>query len=264
MPVALPDILSTDGRLVYMRSQPFRLNGERLPLEEMPRAEVLDRGAPPSVQNPEHAHLFCPTGFLEESWWHRSYWLYGSAFTSGWNGYPQAGKTAPAGKILVFDDENVYAFGRKPKYYRWTTQLEHQLYAARKLPKQITTTDRRGKGRTFKQIEHLWKETIPFWVRSMVLANETLFIAGPPDYMDEEAVLNRLNDPETLENFEAQKEAIRGNKGALLQAVSTETGERLTEYRLDSPPVWDGMIATQGQLLVADVAGNIVCFREKN
>lgn len=264
MPVTMPDILSTDGRHVYMRSQPFGLDGKRLPLTEMPRAKVLDRGTPPISQDPEFAHLFCPTGFLEDSWWHRSYWLYGSAFTSGWNGYPQAGKTAPAGKILVFDDENVYAFGRKPKYYRWTTQLEHQLYAAKKLPKQITTTDRKGNGRTYKQIEHLWKETIPFWVRSMVLADETLFIAGPPDYVDEEEVLKRLNDPEILKSLDAQKEAIRGERGALLRAVSIENGETLSEYRLDFPPVWDGMIAAQGQLLVADLAGNITCFRKEN
>ena len=28
------------------------------------------------------------------------------------------------------DDERVYGFGRKPEYYRWTTPMEYQLFAA--------------------------------------------------------------------------------------------------------------------------------------
>ncbi len=132
MPTALPDVLSSDGKLVYMRSQPFQLDGSRLPLEAMPRGEDADQGAPQPVQNAEHAHLFCPTGFLDDTWWHRTYWLYGSTFVSGWSGYYLSGKVAPAGRLLVTDDENVYGFGRKPQYYRWTTPIEHQLFRADK------------------------------------------------------------------------------------------------------------------------------------
>ena len=132
MPVALPDVLSSDGRLVYMRSQPFHLDGTRLPLEKMPAAADADQGAPPATQDPEHAHLFSPTGFLDDDVWHRSYWMYGSRFVSGWCGYYLAGKVAPAGNILVFDDAQVYGFGRKPQYWRWTTPMENQLFAAGK------------------------------------------------------------------------------------------------------------------------------------
>ena len=34
--------------------------------------------------------------------------MYGSTFVSGWCGYYLAGKTAPAGRILVFDDQSTY------------------------------------------------------------------------------------------------------------------------------------------------------------
>jgi outer membrane protein assembly factor BamB len=135
MPPALPDILSSDGRLVYMRSQPFNLDGTRLPLEKFPAGEDADRGAPPATQRRDHAHLFSPTGLLDDSWWHRTYWMYGSKFVSGWCGYYLAGKAAPAGRILVFDDSRVYGFGRKPQYYRWTTPIEHHLFAADKAPR---------------------------------------------------------------------------------------------------------------------------------
>ncbi len=132
MPAALPDILSSDGRLVYMRSQPFQLDGTRLPLEKMPQGQDADRGAPAATQRADRAHLFSPTGFLDDTYWHRTYWMYGSRFVSGWCGYYLAGRSAPAGRILVFDDLTVYGFGRKPQYYRWTTPIEHQLFAAPK------------------------------------------------------------------------------------------------------------------------------------
>jgi len=131
---ALPDILSSDGRHVYMRSQPFNLDGTRLPLAKPPAGKDADAGAPPPTQNPEFAHLFSPTGFLDDTWWHRTYWMYGNHFVSGWCGYFLSGKVAPAGRILVHDDTTVYGFGRKPQYYRWTTPIEHQLFAARKTP----------------------------------------------------------------------------------------------------------------------------------
>ena len=134
MPAALPDVLSSDGRLVYMRSQAFDLEGTRLPLEAMPIGSDADRGAPPATQRADESHLFCPTGFLDDTWWHRTYWMYGSRFVSGWCGYYLSGKAAPAGRIMVFDDSTAYGFGRKPQYYRWTTPIEHQLFAADKMP----------------------------------------------------------------------------------------------------------------------------------
>jgi len=130
MPVALPDVLSCDGRFVYMRSQPFNLDGTRLPLKAMPRGSDADRGAPRPTQDSRYAHLFSPTGYLDDTNWHRTYWMYGSTFVSGWCGYYLSGLAAPAGRILAFDEATVYGFGRLPKYYKWTTPIEHHLFAA--------------------------------------------------------------------------------------------------------------------------------------
>jgi outer membrane protein assembly factor BamB len=142
MPVGLPDVLSCDGRHVYMRSQTFALDGTPRPLEVFPRTGEGHGGssfAPPPNQDADRAHLFSPTGFLDDSWWHRTYWLYGSRFYSGWSAYYLAGKVVPAGRILVFDDAHVYGFGRKPQYYRWTTPIEHHLFAAdKKMPEPMS------------------------------------------------------------------------------------------------------------------------------
>ena len=128
MPAGLPDVLSSDGRYVYMRSQQFDRDGKRLGLGPH-SGQSAEQG---SVQRGEAAHLFAPMGLLDGTWFHRSYWVYGRSFAGGHSGYYQAGKYAPAGRILVFDDNNVYGFCRKPEYYKWTTILEHQLFSANK------------------------------------------------------------------------------------------------------------------------------------
>jgi outer membrane protein assembly factor BamB len=258
MPTALPDVLSSDGRRVYMRSQPFDLDGKRLPLEPMPRGEDADRGAPPATQRAEHAHLFSPTGFLDDTWWHRTYWMYGSTFVSGWCGYFLAGKAAPAGRILVFDDARVYGFGRKPKYYRWTTPIEHHLFAADKL---APPSDDAQSAKQFA-VAHHWTRDVPLLARAMVLADGTLFLAGPVDMVDEEQALRGIKDPEVRRALADQAIALEGKKGGLLWAVSAADGEKLAEHDLDAPPVFDGMAAASGRLYLATQDGAVRCFAE--
>jgi outer membrane protein assembly factor BamB len=126
MPVGLPDILSSDDKYIYMKSQKFDREGQRIGLGPH-SGDFAGQG---SQQGGDTAHVFCPTGFLDDTWFHRSYWVYGRSFAGGHGGYYQAGKFAPSGRLLVFDKDKVYGFGRKPQYYKWTTILEHQLFAS--------------------------------------------------------------------------------------------------------------------------------------
>ena len=128
MPVAKPDILSSDGEHVYMKSQVFDMAGNRQALGPH-SGEPAVQGW---VQRGEEAHLFSPSGFVDDAFWHRTYWVYGRSFAGGHAGYSQAGKFAPSGRILVVDESTVYGYGRKPQYYRWTTPIEHHLWAADK------------------------------------------------------------------------------------------------------------------------------------
>ncbi len=478
MPVALPDILSSDGKSVYMRSQVFDLKGKR--------QGIPHRSA--TAQVGEGMHLFCPSGFLDDDYWHRNYWVYGRGFDGGHSGYHVAGRYAPAGRILAFDDATVYGFGRKAKYYRWTTPLEHHLFADEKGKSRsgksgggkakpapaagpwisianspslspigkplaveawvkadkpngvvlarggpahgyalvltggqprfavraenkvafvtakgkvaggwvhlagVLTADKKlkifvdgklaatGKAHslitaepvqalqigaddegavgeytspfvftglidevrifygtvtdaeiakhsttagkaaakdaklvlcltfdkgdaadasgnknhgTFKSIKagkgkfggamkfsgpgksgggrrqprraqpalkHRWAHDIPFWVRAMVIARETLFIAGPPDLVDEDQVHRRLNEKEVKAKLAEQDASLEGKKGSLLWAVSTADGKKLAEYKLDSLPVFDGMAAANGRLYLVTKDGKVLCF----
>jgi len=483
MPVAMPDILSSDGRLVYMRSQPFNLDGTRLPLKAMPAAADADQGAPPATQDSTQAHLFSPTGLLDDSGWHRTYWMYGSTFVSGWCGYYLAGKAAPAGRILVFDDSKVYGFGRKPQYYRWTTPIEHQLFAADKSPPElpsrrtgpsttstgpslirvekssslnpagkpltveawvnaeqpngailahggsnhgyalylqngqprfivrangnlssvsakrktvgqwvhlagVLTADKelriyvngrlsasakasglltanpaeameiandegskvgdygdpfgfkglidevriyhrtlgdaeikkhasarrqaatnesglvlcysfdkgnaadtsgnknngkvegaaatQGKfGRALRftgrasasasgfLVRHDWTQDVPLFGRAIVLADGTLFVAGPPDLLDEQQAFSRIDDPNVRRSLEDQAASFKGEKGAILMAVSAADGRILAQYDLDNAPVFDGLIAAGSRLYMTTTNGEVLCMTGK-
>ena len=504
MPVAATDILSSDAERLYMKSQVFDLSGKRGP--------VGPHSGEPAVQGwtqrGQGAHLFSPTGFLDGTWWHRTYWVFGRSFAGGHAGYSQAGKYAPAGRILVFDDTNVYGYGRKPQYYRWTTPLEHQLFSANKeapdvpqpagrrrgAPRKVTrkpatsprvgidksasldptgkplaveawvkadagdgvvvarggpaygyvlalrggrpqfavrnesklaavtakekvvgkwvhlagvlTADKKlqiyvdgkpagsadapglisqdphqsteigeddggavgdyespfsftglidevriyygkltadeiaqhaagkagkkaglvlymsfdkgdakdesgrgnhgqiegaksaegkiGKalrfapvrrragrnpgakkpgvkkpavrkkrpsgGRGGYHVQHHWTKDLPLMVRAMVQAGDTLFIAGPPDLVDEEEANRSLGTKKIQSQLADQDAALMGRKGALLWAVSTKDGSKLGELRLPVPPAWDGMAAARGRLYYSTVDGGVICL----
>jgi outer membrane protein assembly factor BamB len=128
MPVGLSDILSCDEHWTYLRSQKIAPDGKRVDIGPV-SGDAVKQGY---AQKGEDKHIFAPMGFLDDSWFHRSYWVYGKSFAGGHNGYFQAGKAAPAGRILVFDKDNVYGYGREAKYYKWTTTMEHQVFAAKR------------------------------------------------------------------------------------------------------------------------------------
>ena len=483
MPVGLPDILSCDGKHVFMKSQKFDLQGNRL--EIGPNSGDFAKQA--SKQRGDDAHIFAPMGFLDETWFHRSYWVMGQSFAGGHGGYYQAGRFAPSGRLLVNGNGYVYGYGRKPEYLRWTTTLEHQLFAAEPNPPEIpesfgkkkggappasyvsfpkvpglnpkgkpitleawvTTTKSQGviaarggpsegfaltveggrptfhvraggdlktiKGKkrivggwhhvagvlnedktmtlyvdgepvgtetatsllktdpvqamevgadmqsgvgnyksplqltgivdevrlyfaaatpeqiakrydngseisadavlavsfddgsardhslkrhngtvegaeladgkfgkalkfTAKKkkgsnknnnqgntlVDPKWTQDVPIYVRAMVLGGKNLFIAGPPDIIDEEETFAKLSesDPEVQKLLNKQDVALNGDQGAQLLSVNTDTGEIENQVDLESLPAWDGLSGANGKLFLSTLDGTVVCFGE--
>jgi len=245
LPGALPGVLAADGTSIYMRHLRFDLNG--VPLAE------------------EKAHLFSPTGLLDDSWWHRSYWIFGTRFYTGYRDWFRAGREVPGGRILVFDDSTVFGFGRTPAYYYWSTPQKYHLFAAAKNAKIIASEKKHPRvpewGR--KQIEYDWSTRIPLQARAMVLAGKTLFVAGPPEVVDEEEAYRGLGDAALQAKLAQQNEALRGGKGGTLLAVSAADGKTLAQIPLHSPPAWDGMAAAGGRLYLSTLDGTVVCFGGK-
>jgi len=259
MPGALPDVLSCDGKFVYMRHTRFDTDGVKL--------------------DPDVPHLFSPAGFVDDSWWHRTYWLYGTDMNSGWGGWATAGNQNPSGRLLVVDEDSIYGFGRLEQYdthgshigleesllpwpppnpkarARGTTH--YRLFACSKevdtvKPKKASQQKRRGQTQT--KIRSHWSKPLEMVVRAMVLADDTLFIAGPPEL---------LTSPSISQDLKGAQAAYEGQKGASLWAVSAKDGEQLSEYKLDSPPVLDGMIAANGRWYVSSMDGKVLCLESR-
>jgi outer membrane protein assembly factor BamB len=276
MPVGLPDILSSDGKYLYMRSQQFDLQGNR---KHIAVRDVTD-------QSGEGAHIFSPVGFLDDMQFVRSYMMFGKSVLSGWGGWEVMGKLTPSGRLISYDGKQVYGYERKPEFLSESTVLKFRLYAAEKDgdPKAIKLITAPGSANAFDKTmkngagdwkyrqEKLTKDqqsavktkwTVdkpPFQVRAMVLAGNILFVSGPPDIVDEEKEFFAVDDPAVQAKFAEQGALLKGKEGAVMWAVSAANGKKLAEYKLDSLPVWDGMAAANGRLYMTTLKGEVLSF----
>jgi len=205
MPGARSDILSADGSHVYLRDTVFDTNGRRQP-----------EGSP---------HLFTLTDFLDDSWPHRSYWIFGKECSVA-TGCSGRDRNLIYGRLLVLDESTIYGFGRKTVH--WSNQLQdgpYRLFAVRR-------------GETAPQ----WTKSVPLHVRAMLLADDVLLLAGVPARM---SLWPGVNDE---------------NREGRLMAFSASDGTVLAEHRLDGPPVFDGMAAAGGRLYVSLEDGQLICM----
>ena len=239
----LPDILSTSDDLIFMKWTCFDREGK-----------------PAGVRKP---HLFSATGFLDDTWWHRTYWQYGAWMRGGFGGWPQAARQAPAGRLLVAGDDAVFGFGRS-QYdvgnpegvhaghvgvikdgYQDSGRVDHSQnpYRLFSATKPETESVEKGK-RTVVRYE--WQTSVPILVRAMLLADQTLFIAGPSARENNRGL--------------AELDAVQPG---LLWAVSAADGKMLARSELAAAPVFDGMAAIPERLLVSCVDGSVCCFADR-
>jgi len=92
------------------------------------------------------------------------------------------------------------------------------------------------------------------FVRALVLADKTLFLAGPPEPAEARTSNLKLKAPDKAEA------AFLGKQGAVLWGVSAADGKTLAEYKLESSPVFDGMIAARSRIYISLQDGSLVCF----
>ncbi len=205
MPGALGEILTGDDQYIYLRDM------------------VLNRrGGGQSKGNP---HLLTLTGFLDDSWAHRSYWIFGTrcSISTGCSGQERG---LVYGRLLVFDESMIYGYGRRRVH--WSNQLQdaaYRLFAVK-----------RGEGKV------QWTKPITIQVRAMVLADKVLFVAG----------LSAEASDEPAERSEDRR--------ALLMVVSASDGTELAQYELDSSPVFDGIAAANGRLYLSMENGRVLCM----
>ncbi|MFW6107072.1 MAG: PQQ-binding-like beta-propeller repeat protein [bacterium] len=258
---ALPDLMVSDGRNLYMMRIKFdpQLNRLEAP-RESPLGE-LDMGTP---------HLVATGGFLDDSGFDRLYWMH----SHRWPGFYFAQRAPKSGQLVVFDESTTYAVKYFYRRIQWSPAffpgeqgyllfaddianepiLEEKgrpAKAIRWLPEEAYTDRHRRGGRGVekgtgyvRQRPPKWQRMIPLRVRAMVLAGDRLFVAGTPDVVDPQ-------DPLA---------ALRGRKGAQLQVLSAADGSPLKSYPLASPPAFDAMVAANGRLYIATKDGKLRCL----
>jgi outer membrane protein assembly factor BamB len=207
MPGSRQDILSSDRDHIYLQDSVF----DKL-------------GKPQSAGNP---HLFAMTGFLDDAWAHRSYWIFGTQCSVA-GGCSSRAKDLVYGRLLVFDKATVYGYGRAGVH--WSNQLQDGPYRLFAL--------NRAEGQS------RWEKPLPIQVRAMVLASNLLFVAGPPTSTSV-GPWDRSED-----------------QTALLMAISAADGSVLAQTKLDASPVFDGMAAADGRLYVSLENGRVACLEE--
>ena len=281
LPVAMPDILSSDGTYIYMKSQTFTAEGKR----------VRVRPQRPDTQYGEEVHLFAPVSFLDDAWHQRTYWIYGRAAGEGWAEFQFPPKRVPCGRIICLDDENAYAFGRDAELVCNCSVIEYRLYCAAKRPSRevgikrlegkwiegqtpddkslaSNSVDWHGLAKLPKEklsaLDYRWvHEEPPVMARAMVLAGQRLFVAGPRDVVDEKTMWGRSNESEFQDTMAEQAAHLRGEHGAVLQVFSKTDGSKLAERHLDAMPAFDGLVAAEGRLYCVTTDGRVIALAGK-
>ena len=193
-------------------------------------------------------HLFTTSGFLDASFFSRTYWMYSKT----WTGFNIANLAPKAGQLLSIGPKNTYAL----KAYTARTALS-PIYKPGSKGYQLVADDNeneptldprawgKDKGMGFSRgAPPVWNQWLPVRVRAMVLAGKTLFVCGPPDTVPEK-------DPAG---------AFRGRMGSELRAVSAIDGRTLSQHQLSETPIFDGMIAAEDRLYICTRQGDIICM----
>ena len=247
---AKPDVLSCDGKHVFMRHWALNQAGKSI-------KQDVD-------------HLFSVTGFLDTSWFRRTYWIYGRMYVSGAQGWARTGNTRPTGRILSIDDDRIFGFGRD--YYPPSPGNAHQMYAAgekevffaaaKSGAGQVTPPGEAGTakgsrrkkarpGRSAGKARKTYQWTTPgdIQVRGMVLAgrggDKRLIVVGARG------------------DWVISQDAYEGKKGSVLRVISIADGKTIAERDLPGLPVFDGMSAAAGRLYISLEDGSILCLAGK-
>lgn len=206
MPGARADILTGDDIFIYLRDMVFDKRG--------------------TEQTAGKAHLFTLTDFLDDSWPHRSYWIFGTQCSIA-TGCSSRDKKLIFGRLLLFDESDIYGYGRGQVH--WSNQLQDGAYRLFAVSRDNGATR--------------WAKPVKIQIRAMILAGKILFVAGPSVDTD--------NAPET------------SNQEAVLIAYSASDGKELARYRLESAPVFDGMAAAYGRLFISMTDGSLLCMGQQ-
>ncbi|MHC4353976.1 MAG: outer membrane protein assembly factor BamB family protein, partial [Planctomycetota bacterium] len=223
-PGALSDILVSDDSHIYMRHikmDPANIKRDyEIEISQADRKLFYARKTQVGKIYSPGPQVASSAGLLDDSWFNQTYWTYANTSHC---------------RLLVRDDRftfGVSAYPGKPSRH------SRSRFDAVKGKYRLFADDRQNGA------NRLWSREVPIRVTAMVATKNALFAAGTPHESDPD-------DPWA---------AYEGRRGGRLRVVSKESGQTLADHELESPPVWDGMAATNGRLYLATRSGSVLCL----
>ncbi len=225
-------------------------------------------------------HLVSATGFLDDNFFHRSYWAYADRVTRY-----STGNEAASGYLMTIDGDTAYAYGRAREYYLGHIKgFERHLYAANIAPEQVELEPAPRKPRAHDSFSRLiskyapkgiamtWSRQIPVLVKGMTVAGEMLVVAGPAfelhpssylaDTATDEIRLDSAPDQaaRARTQIEFADRGLKEEESPRLCVMSKTTGKMTLNQPLPSSPVFDGLIAAAGRLYICREDGIVSCM----
>jgi outer membrane protein assembly factor BamB len=211
IPGLLNDILHTDGNNIFIR---------QMNVSE-PNART-------------QKHLYTTGGYLDSSWFNRTFWKFGPAQSSG---------LMVLGKDAVYGMELYSNRGRETVFKPASKAYSLVCYSLR-TPTRPAAGKAKGKrtkpARRQKGTRATWRQRLNMRTTALLRAGDMLFAAGCPDVIDP-----------------------KENSEGVLAVFATDDGRKLAKYKLTAPPVWDGLAAAGGKLYIALTNGDIVSFKKQ-
>ena len=207
IPGLLNDILHTDGKDVFIRQMKVSTSDAK-----------------------SGQHLYTTGGYLDSSWFNRTFWKFGPAQSSG---------LMVLGKDAVYGMELYSNRGRETVFKPAAKAYSLVCYSLKATARSTNVKKTRGKRRQ-KETSAVWRQRLDIRTTALLRAGNTLFAAGQPDVIDPE-----------------------DSSEGVLAVFAADDGRKLAEYKLPAPPVWDGMAAAGGKLYLALTNGDIVSFKQQ-
>jgi outer membrane protein assembly factor BamB len=228
----LGDILVSDGTTISMRGVGF----------DATLKKAGGRGL-----------LASSTGLLEGSWFHRQ----------GWSG--GGGK----GQLIVFDENRSVSVTspytdlkrQRKSQFRQFNQVGHfhqkfTRYEEDFFPVGTTMVARdkrraKAKGKGKDKLTPGWTKNLALQPRAMVAANDRLCVAG---WMDSVVI--------EMKSGRATNASDPDPRNSVLRVYSATDGKPISELKLDTEPVFDGMAAADGKVYLSLKDGTLLCLGE--